>query len=55
VTSSTNLDVCKKVCDELLVKMLEMGLGKDSTGNCYDCVNVFLNLHVKEMQMTKKG
>ncbi|XP_062607398.1 leucine-rich repeat-containing protein 47-like isoform X1 [Saccostrea cucullata] len=32
VTSSTNLDVCKKVCDELLVKMLEMGLGENSTG-----------------------
>lgn len=30
VTSSTSLDTCKKVCDELLVKMLEMGLGKDS-------------------------
>ena len=28
VTSSTNLDTCKTVCDELLVKMLEMGLGK---------------------------
>lgn len=32
VTSSTSLDVCKKICDELLVKMLEMGLGKDSAG-----------------------
>ncbi len=27
VTSSTSLDVCKKVLDELLHKLLEMGLG----------------------------
>ncbi|KAL3858083.1 hypothetical protein ACJMK2_012697 [Sinanodonta woodiana] len=28
VTSSTNLDTCKKVMDELLYKMLEIGLGE---------------------------
>ncbi|XP_052802354.1 leucine-rich repeat-containing protein 47-like [Mya arenaria] len=29
VTSSTSLDTCKKIMDEVLYKMLELGLGKD--------------------------
>ena len=32
VTSSTNLDTCKKIMDELLYKMLDMGLGSPAKG-----------------------
>ena len=46
VTSSTNLDTCKTVCDELLVKMLEMGLGKTQQVKKLRKINTHFDFYV---------